>query len=77
MEVEPILELPPHQERRRRRRSSFYDEKMEEMELMLLKLGVRPEWLQVHRIINSKYVLILPSNYNNRYCNRYCIAFLL
>ena len=54
MDIVPILELPPHQERRRRRRSSFYDEKMEEKELMLLKAGVRPEWLQVHRIINLK-----------------------
>ena len=55
METPPVLELPAHLERKRRRRSSFYDEKTEEKELMLLKAGVRPEWLQVSRIINSKY----------------------
>lgn len=54
MEVPPLLELPAHLERRRRRRSSYYDEKTEEKELMLLKAGVRPEWLIVQRIIDSK-----------------------
>lgn len=54
MDTPPVLEIPAHLERRRRRRSSYYDEKTEEKELMLLKAGVRPEWLLIHRIINSK-----------------------
>lgn len=54
MDTPPPLELPAHLMRRRRRRSSYYDEKTEEKELVLLKAGVRPEWLMIQRIINSK-----------------------
>ena len=54
MESQPPLELPAHLERRRRRRSSHYDEKTEEKELMLLKVGIHPEWLIIQRVIGSK-----------------------
>ena len=54
MESPPPLELPAHLERRKRRRSSYYNEKMEEKELVLLKAGVHPEWLIIQRVISSK-----------------------
>ena len=56
MDTPPKLELPPHVQRRHKRRStaSFCDEKMEDQEIMLLKAGIRPQWLQIHRIINKK-----------------------
>lgn len=54
MMVAPPMELPAHLERRRRRRSSFYDEKTEEREMMLLRAGVKPQWLQIHRVINHR-----------------------
>jgi len=56
MDIAPLMELPPHVERRHKRRStaSHHDEKMEEKELMLLKAGIKPAWLQIHRIINKR-----------------------
>jgi len=57
MDVAPKMELPPHVQRRHKRRSatSLADEKMEEQEIQLLKAGVRPQWLQVHRVINKRW----------------------
>ena len=54
MMAAPPMELPAHLERRRRRRSSFYDEKTEEKEMMLLRVGVKPQWLLIHRVINHR-----------------------
>lgn len=56
MDVPPKLELPPHVQRRHKRRStaSHCDERMEDQEIMLIKAGVRPQWLQIHRIINKR-----------------------
>ncbi len=56
MDVAPKMELPPHVQRRHKRRSatSLADEKMEEQEIQLLKAGIRPQWLQIHRIINKR-----------------------
>ena len=56
MDTPPKMELPPHVQRRHKRRStaSFCDEKMEDLEITLLKAGVRPQWLQIHRIVNKK-----------------------
>ena len=56
MDTPPTMELPPHVQRRHKRRStaSYYDEKMEDQEITLLKAGVRPQWLQIHRVINKK-----------------------
>ena len=56
MDIAPLMELPPHVERRHKRRStaSHYDVKMEEKELMLLKAGIKPLWLQIHRVINKR-----------------------
>ncbi len=56
MDVAPQMELPPHVQRRHKRRStaSHLDEKLEETELMLLNAGVRPAWLQIHRVINKR-----------------------
>ena len=57
MEAPPILELAPHVQHRRKRRStaSLGDERLEETELMLLQAGIRPQWLQIHRILNKRY----------------------
>ena len=49
------MELPAHLQRRRRRRSSaHHDERLDEKELMLLRAGVRPEWLLIHRVVNAR-----------------------
>ena len=32
---------------------------MEEVEELLIRIGIRPEWLHVHRIINMKYVVVV------------------
>lgn len=58
MEVPPKSELPPHVQRRHKRRStaSHFDEKLEEQETTLLKAGVNPDWLQIQRVINKRYV---------------------
>ena len=62
MDAPPLLELPPHVERRHKRRStaSHCDEKhreMEEKELMLIRSGIRPTWLQIHRVVNKRWVM--------------------
>lgn len=56
MDKPPVLELPPHVQRRYKRRStaSHVDEKLEEQEMLLLKAGIKPQWLQIHRIINMR-----------------------
>ena len=62
MNVAPPMEIPAHLQRRRRRRSSaHHDERLEEKEMMLLRAGIRPEWLTVHRIINVRYCCCPPS----------------
>ena len=56
MDIAPKMELPPHVQRRHKRHSttSLADEKMEEQEMTLLKAGVNPKCLQIHRIINKR-----------------------
>jgi hypothetical protein len=56
MDKEPHAELAHHIQRRYKRRStaSHVDEKLEEQEMSLLKAGVKPTWLQIHRIINKR-----------------------
>lgn len=56
MDKEPHTELAHHIQRRYKRRStaSHVDEKLEEQEMTLLKAGVKPTWLQIHRIINKR-----------------------
>lgn len=56
MDKEPHAELAHHIQRRYKRRStaSHVDEKLEEQEMTLLKAGVKPTWLQIHRIINKR-----------------------
>ena len=57
MDKEPHAELAHHIQRRYKRRStaSHVDEKLDEQEMTLLKAGVKPTWLQIHRIINKRY----------------------
>lgn len=56
METPPPIDLPAHLERKFRKRSvaSHQDEKVDEREVMLLKAGIKPQWLQIHRIINKR-----------------------
>lgn len=58
MDTPPTLELPPHVQRRHKRRStaSHLDSQMEEQEMMVLRAGIRPQWLQIHRIVNKRCV---------------------
>lgn len=60
MDTAPPMELPAHLQRRRRRRSSaHHDERLEEKEIELLRAGVRPQWLVIHRILNTKCSAVL------------------
>ena len=60
MEVPPPNDLPPHVRHRHMRRSttSHMDEKMEEQEMMLLKVGVRPTSLLIQRAISKRSVSV-------------------
>lgn len=57
MDIPPLLQLPMHVERRRKRRStaSHGDERWEDAERVLLEAGIRPQWLQIHRIIGKRW----------------------